>query len=172
VTEQDTSNEAAGRPPGPALFSGFHTMLCSPDTEGSGAQNEPRGRVLIVEDEYFVALISEGALSEAGFVVVGMAATQEQAIELAGTERPDVVLMDIRLGGTGDGVAIAAEILARFDIPSLFATARADATTRNRGDQVGPLGWLLKPFTPAEVVSAIGAAIDLARQRSKERKNH
>lgn len=120
----------------------------------------PRGRVLIVEDEYFVALDTEDALSAAGFTVVGMAATADEAIALAGAERPDVVLMDIRLAGPRDGIAAAAEIRRRFGIPSLFATAHADAATRARGDGAAtPLGWLAKPYTQREVVEAMAAAM-------------
>jgi DNA-binding NarL/FixJ family response regulator len=123
--------------------------------------------VLVVEDEYFVALASEDALAEAGFEVVGVATTAEEAVALAGAERPDVVLMDIRLaGGPRDGVDAAAEILARFGIPSLFATAHADPGTWERGERTArPLGWLGKPFAADELVAAVDAALAEARRR-------
>jgi DNA-binding NarL/FixJ family response regulator len=117
-----------------------------------------------VEDEYFVALDIEDALSGVGFTVVGIAATAEEAIRLAGAEMPDMVLMDIRLAGARDGIDAAAEIWGRFGIPSLFATAHSDAGTRVRGNKAAsPLGWLTKPYTGSEVVLAVTQAIAKVR---------
>ena len=136
----------------------------SHDMDGQGSRARRPGRVMIVEDESFAALSSEDALSDAGFVVVGVAATAEQAIEMAGAERPDIVLMDVRLAGPRDGIDAAAEILERFAIPSVFATAQADAGTRTRGELAArPLAWLLKPFAPNELVVAVGAALAIKR---------
>lgn len=143
-------------------------LLRQDSDRAGGTGTEGRGRVLIVEDEYFVALASEDALLEAGFAVVGVAATAEEAVAIAGAERPDMVLMDIRLapGGTRDGIDAAAEILARFGIPSLFATAHADPGTRMRGEQAArPLGWLVKPYSAQELVAAVAAAVAEARRR-------
>jgi DNA-binding response OmpR family regulator len=138
----------------------------SQDGSGTGAAvSPPRGRVLIVEDEYFVALDAEDALSSAGFAVVGVAATAEEAVEMAAAEGPDIVLMDIRLAGPRDGIDAAAEIRARLGILSLFATAHSDPATRARGDRAAsPLGWLTKPYTHHEVAAAVAAAIARARR--------
>jgi CheY-like chemotaxis protein len=130
---------------------------------GAGALPS-RGRILVVEDEYFVALDVEDALSGVGFTVVGIATTAEEAVRMAEAERPDIVLMDIRLAGTRDGIEAAAEIRNRFGIPSLFATAHSDAGTRARGDRAAaPLGWLTKPYSGSEVVLAVTEAIAKVR---------
>jgi DNA-binding response OmpR family regulator len=124
-----------------------------------------RGRVLIVEDEFFVALDTEDALTSAGFTVVGIAATAEEAAELAAAEAPDIVLMDIRLAGTRDGIDAAVEIRSRVGTPCLFATAHTDAATRTRGDKAAsPLGWLTKPYTQSEVAAAVAEAIARTRR--------
>jgi CheY-like chemotaxis protein len=147
-------------------FPRLSVVALSPSTDSPGTHAGGIGRILIVEDEYFVALVSEDALSAAGFVVVGIAATAEEAIAAAGSEQPDVVLMDIRLAGQRDGIDAAAEIFERYGIPSVFATAQADAGTRARGENAAsPLGWLLKPFAPDEVVAVVGAAIAATRRR-------
>jgi CheY-like chemotaxis protein len=123
-----------------------------------------RGRVLIVEDEYFVALDIEDALSSVGFAIVGIATTAEEAVKVAEVEKPDMVLMDIRLAGARDGIEAAAEIRNRLGIPSLFATAHSDAGTRARGNEAAsPLGWLTKPYTGGEVVLAVTQAIAKVR---------
>jgi CheY-like chemotaxis protein len=149
----------------PGIRPGGRARLLRAEEGGrAGADTVPsRGRVLIVEDEYFVALDAEDALSAAGFTVVGMAATADEAIGLAEAERPDVVLMDIRLAGPRDGIYAAAEIRRRFGIPSLFATAHADAATRARGEgAAAPLGWLTKPYTQRELAEAMAAAMTRA----------
>lgn len=131
-------------------------MNPSTSAGGSGAATLRQPRVLVVEDEYFVALSIEGALVDAGMTVVGVATTADQAVEMARSERPDVVLMDIRLRGARDGIDAAAEILDRTGIPSIFATAQADPGTRRRGERLArPLGWVSKPFSPGEVVAAV-----------------
>lgn len=136
--------------------------------EGAGAAPS-RGRVLVVEDEYFVALDAEDTLSAAGFTVVGIAVTADEAVAMATAERPDIVLMDIRLAGPRDGIEAAAEIRSRLGIPSLFATAHADAATRARGDSTAsPLGWLTKPYSHREMVAAIATAMAKARRGSKD----
>jgi CheY-like chemotaxis protein len=134
----------------------------------AGSGTSPRGRVLIVEDEYFVALASEDALSDAGFAVVGIATTADDAVAKADATRPDLILMDVRLAPPGsmrDGIDAAAEILARFGIRSLFATAHVDPGTRARGERAAqPLGWLSKPFSSEDLVAAVGAAMAKAHR--------
>src|SRR3984893_1995188 len=89
-------------------------------------------RILIVEDEMFVAMDIELVVKKAGHQAVGFAGTAEQAVALAGELDPDLVLMDIRLRGHPDGIDAATEIRQRFDIPSLIISAYTDAQTRGR----------------------------------------
>ena len=104
-------------------------------------------RVLIVEDEFFISLHTKGLLQNLGHVVVAIAVSADEAVNIAETERPDVVLMDIRLIGSRDGIDAAAEIYRRFGISSLFVTANTDPQTRQRAQAVQPLGFLEKPLT-------------------------
>jgi CheY-like chemotaxis protein len=83
----------------------------------------PGRRILIVEDEMFVAMDIEAAVIKAGHKVVGFAGTAERAVTLADEMRPDLVLMDIRLPGDRDGIDAAVEIRQLFDIPSLLISA-------------------------------------------------
>lgn len=104
-------------------------------------------KVLIVEDEFFIALDAEEQVKALGHTVVGMAASAEQAIRIAGEEEPDVVLMDIRLIGPTDGITTALEIRARYGIEAIFVTANTDPSTLSRAEAIGPLGVLQKPLT-------------------------
>lgn len=127
---------------------------------------QPAGRVLIAEDDYLVALSVEEALAYAGFVVVGVADTADQALRMAGAARPDIVLMDIRLRGERDGISAARDIRQQFGIPCVFATAHDDPGTQHRGEkEAQPLGWITKPFSLRSLVAAVSAAVAHARQQ-------
>ena len=114
-----------------------------------------RERILIVEDDYFVATGLEHALLDAGFEVVGIAVTAEQAVELGAAKQPELVVMDIRLAGSRDGIDAAVDLLTIYGIRSLFATAHGDEATRARAEKAQPLGWLTKPYPTRLVVETI-----------------
>jgi len=119
-----------------------------PGDQGDRPELQSRSfRVLIVEDEFFISLHTKSLLQSLGHAVVGTAVSADEAIRLAERERPDVVLMDIRLVGARDGIEAAEEILARFGISSIFITANTDTQTRARAAAVRPLGFLEKPLT-------------------------
>ena len=112
-------------------------------------------RVLIVEDEFFIALDIQAILEADGHSVLGVATSAEEAVQAAQTLLPDVVLMDVRLAQGSDGVEAAREIRARFNIRSLFITANVDAQTRLRAASADPLGFLEKPVTPPGLRQAL-----------------
>ena len=120
-------------------------------------------RILIVEDEYFVALTIEDALVDAGYDVVGVEASAEAAILRALEAGPDLILMDIRLAGKMDGIDAALE-LRRHGLRVLFASAHSDDATRERGEEARPLGWLTKPFSGSELVASVRRALDRKAQ--------
>lgn len=125
---------------------------------GSGAENEPDKvphRILVVEDEVFVRFDIERELRAGGYDVVGAVDTAHAAIAIADQERPDLVLMDVRLAGSRDGVSAALEIWQRFQIPCLFVSANLDAQTKQRAAASQPWGFLAKPFSGPELLAAI-----------------
>src|SRR4051812_3045933 len=77
--------------------------------------------ILVVEDDYLVALQVEAALTEAGFALAGTAASGEAAIAMATSLRPALVLMDIRLAGKMDGVDAALALFREHGIRCIFA---------------------------------------------------
>ena len=70
-----------------------------------------------------------------------------QAVQLAEREKPDVVLMDIRLNGDRDGIEAAEEIYSHLGIQSIFVSANSDPRTRERAAALQPLGFLQKPLS-------------------------
>ena len=103
-------------------------VFADPDRGGSASTGSQR--VLVVEDENFVAAEMEQWLVEAGHEVVGVVSSAEAAIDLAEQSLPDIVIMDIRLAGSKDGVYAAQQIYTSLGIRSLFSSAHADDWTR------------------------------------------
>ena len=116
-------------------------------------------RILIVEDNYFVAHQCEAALLDAGFDVIGVIESGEQAVDAAAQRRPDLVLMDIYLPGKLDGIDAATEIFRRLGIPSVFASALADPAVKARAASARPVAWLVKPFNDRKLVATVETAL-------------
>jgi CheY-like chemotaxis protein len=119
-------------------------------------------QVLIVEDDYLIAALAEETLSAAGYVLLTTATTAAEAIRTAVSEKPDIILMDIRLAGARDGIFAAGQILDQTGIRCIFTTAHTDAATRDRAAATRPLGWLPKPYHQSDLVRAIEDAVNRA----------
>ncbi|CBS89714.1 response regulator [Azospirillum lipoferum] len=131
-------------------------------------------RILIVEDDRIVARDIQHQLSRMGHVVVGMSANGEEAVRLAGSHRPDLVLMDIRLEGEMDGIEAARRIRDSQRIPVVFLTAYANDEVVQRASLTEPFGYLLKPFEEPQMRTVIQMALykhaSDARLRMSERR--
>ncbi len=120
---------------------------------------ETRKKILIVEDEIIVAMEIELALQARGYIVVGKAPTSEKAIELAQKFLPDVILMDVNIKGSTDGIGTSKEIL-KFHSPSIiFLSAYTDSETVNKMQVIQPHYFLPKPYSQGELAKIISSAI-------------
>ena len=115
--------------------------------------------VLVVEDESIVSKDIQHSLKKLGYNIVGSSATAEKAIELAKSEHPDVVLMDIMLKGEMNGIKAADEIRKSCAIPVIFLTAYADESTLSKAKVTEPYGYILKPFKEIDLHTTIEMAI-------------
>jgi DNA-binding NarL/FixJ family response regulator len=115
--------------------------------------------ILLVEDDFLVGMEVETGLEEAGYEVAGIAATAEEAVELATVRRPALVIMDIRLASDRDGVDAALEIFRTLGIRSLFASAHGDSQIRARAEPACPLGWVAKPYRVETLLKAVKEAL-------------
>ena len=120
-------------------------------------------RILIAEDEAVTAADLHDELTAQGYTVIGTADTAVGALKLAEEGRPDLVLMDINLAGSADGVH-AAIALRGAEIPVIFLTAHYDEATLARASRATPVGYITKPFEPHQLSVAI--EIGIARHRS------
>ncbi len=116
-------------------------------------------KILIVEDEGIVARDMKNILTRLGYPVVAVAYSGPEAVRLAKTEKPDLVLMDIVLQGEMDGIEAAEKIRDRNDIPVVYLTAHAEPPVLERAGVTGPYGYLLKPFRERELHAAIEIAL-------------
>jgi DNA-binding NarL/FixJ family response regulator len=116
-------------------------------------------RILVVEDQYFVAVDCELNLRNAGYEVVGLATTAKEAVDLAEREHPDLILMDIRLASSTDGVDAAIVIYERLGVRSIFCSGHADAKVREAAQRARPLGWLDKPYSSRALIETVREAL-------------
>jgi PAS domain S-box-containing protein len=116
-------------------------------------------RILILEDDRVVARDIQRQLTRIGHEVLGMAVRGEDAVALALEMRPDLVLMDIRLGGEVDGVEAASQIRRQCQSPVVFLTAYSDDDTLRRASEAEPFGYLLKPFEDSQLRTVIEMAL-------------
>jgi CheY-like chemotaxis protein len=103
-------------------------------------------RIIIVEDEFITALALARQLRRLGYQVVALASSGPQAIEYALSHHPQVVLMDIQLQGTMNGIEAARHIQASAPIPVVYMSANADATSVERIQAAQAAGFVPKPI--------------------------
>jgi CheY-like chemotaxis protein len=115
--------------------------------------------VLVVEDEGLIGMELRHNLEDFGYTVPAVAKTADDAIRLNAAHLPDLILMDIHLKGTVDGIEAAAEIRKKSDVPIVFMTAYADPATVERAKATEPVGYMIKPFRPAELRVQIEVAL-------------
>ncbi len=144
----------------------FPVVFSRDDTTGAAKSGGQGARVLVVEDDFLVASEIESALSNAGFDVIGIANSADDAIQLASEGRPLLAVMDIRLSGKHDGIDAALELFTAHGIRCIFATAHQTADARGRAHPAQPIAWLPKPYTMRDLVAVVRQAVDDLARRS------
>jgi len=107
--------------------------------------------VLIVEDEIIIAMHIQSVVEEMGHSVVGLATDADEALGYADTERVDLLLCDVRLEGSRDGIEIAEEIQTEHGCAVALITAFKDDETLRRALKLELEGYLVKPFSEPEL---------------------
>lgn len=118
-------------------------------------------KILIIDDEEDIRDIARFALGQIGKMNVVEAETGDQGIQMAATERPDVILMDVLMPGM-DGPAALAELRknpATAEIPIIFLTARSAKSEIDHLKSIGADGVLNKPFDPITLADEVEAVL-------------
>ena len=112
-------------------------------------------KVGIVEDEMLIAASIAQALRELGYEPSEPAISYTEALEMVENEKPDILLLDIILSGSSDGIDLAWKIKEDYNIPFIFLTANSDAATVERAKRLCPPAYLVKPFNKDELYASI-----------------
>ena len=112
-------------------------------------------KILVVEDESITAQHLKQLLARLGYCVVAVAASGTAAIQAAERDVPDLMLADIRLQGSLDGIQVAEQFQRRWGVPTIFLTAMADSDTLKRAQVIEPYGYLVKPFSADDLHATI-----------------
>ncbi len=116
-------------------------------------------KIAIVEDDMIIADDIGLMLEALGYELLWHAPRYTAALDKLEQQQPDLLLLDIQLGGKLDGIHLAQVIKEQYGIPFIFLTANADAATIERAKKVNPMAYLTKPVTKSLVYSAIEIAL-------------
>ena len=136
------------------------------------ADGHPRGSLLVVDDEPTITEVLSRYLERAGYET-RVAADGPQALELAGERRPDLVILDLMLPGL-DGLEVMRRLRAldegsvRPRVPIILLTARGEESDRVVGLRLGADDYVVKPFSPNELVARVDAVLRRADPNGAE----
>lgn len=114
-----------------------------------------KSKILVVEDDIIIQMHLQRSLQHLGYNVIKTVSNGIEAIEEAGKHRPEMVLMDVKIDGSLDGVETADRIKKNFGIPVIYLTAFTDEDTLKRAKITEPYGYILKPFEIRELKTSI-----------------
>ena len=120
-------------------------------------------RTLVVEDETLIRLDIVETLEAAGYEVVGQAGDGEQAIALAEELQPELIVMDVKMPGI-DGITAADRILENQNCAIVMLTAFSQSELVDRARDAGAMAYVVKPFTPAELIPSVEIAVSRAQE--------
>jgi two-component system, response regulator PdtaR len=131
----------------------------------SEAQDNPAAprRVVVAEDESLIRLDIVEILRDNGFDVVGEAGDGETAVQLATDLRPDLVVMDVKMPQL-DGISAAERLAKNHIAPVVLLTAFSQKELVERASEAGALAYVVKPFTPNDLLPAIEIALSRYQQ--------
>jgi CheY-like chemotaxis protein len=113
--------------------------------------------VLIIEDEPLIAMDIEDIVTRLGHRVTGVARTRSEAVKLAGSRRPGIILADIQLADGSSGIDAVNDLLTGFEAPVIFITAFPERLLT--GSRPEPTFLITKPFAPEMVKAMISQAL-------------
>ncbi len=116
-------------------------------------------KILIVEDELIIAEDMRELLEGMGYDVPYVAMNLKEGIEAIEKYRPDLVMLDIMMGGRPSGIELARYIRSNYDLPFIYCTSHADKATVEEAKATKPNGYLVKPFNAEELYSSIEIAL-------------
>lgn len=118
-----------------------------------------RFRILVVEDEFLIAIDLADLLAEFGYEVCAIVRTADEALAAATRFSPDMVLTDVHLAQGSSGLDAAKRIREKLGIPSFFISGSIDCAMMEEARESAPLGFVSKPFEPRALQSALAKVV-------------
>ena len=141
-------------------------MLHGQEREHGGMAANDSGTIVVVEDDPNIADLLDLYLRQAGYRVI-QATTGEAGLAAVERERPRMVILDVGLPGSLDGLDVCRSIRAKSDLPVLMLTARDTEIDRILGLELGADDYVTKPFSPREIVARVKAILRRAETPAK-----
>lgn len=117
-------------------------------------------KIIVVEDEFIIALDIKGILSNEGYDVIINIDSVEKAIKAIDEENPSIVLIDINLANNKDGVDLGKYLLLKDVVPYIYITSNVDKLTIDRVKETRPYGYIVKPFKPADITTTVALVLN------------
>ncbi|WP_373516946.1 LytR/AlgR family response regulator transcription factor [Pricia sp.] len=130
---------------------------------------ENKVRILIVEDDMIIGANLTLQLTHLGYEVTGVESRGEDAMAHALTNTPDIILMDINLKGTLNGIETVAAIQTKIDIPIIYLTANSDDATFSKAKETHPRAFITKPFNKLDLQRTIALAVEQLKDTKNSR---
>lgn len=122
-------------------------------------------RILVVDDDRTTANVMKIYLENFGFIVSDIACSGAESIEKAKKTKPDLVLMDIKLGNGLDGIDSGEVIMQKLNIPVVYVTAHNDENILERAQMTHPYGFINKPLREIDLKTTIRFALDKKEEK-------
>ena len=116
--------------------------------------------VLVVEDDGLIALYMTELLENNGYLVSSTSSGEMALQALENSPAPDLILMDIGLSGSLDGIETLRQVRKQYTIPVIFITAYSSPGILERIREVGPDGYIIKPFLDKDLLNLVRKVLD------------
>jgi DNA-binding response OmpR family regulator len=128
-------------------------------------------KVIIVEDDEITALNLNMSLQKHGYSVIAVCDNATQAKNRITTHTPDVIIIDISLQESSDGIELAKSIKERYEIPFIYLTSYSDDDIIAQAKLTEPYGYIVKPFDPGSLHATIQMALFKYQMENKRKEN-
>ena len=128
-------------------------------------------RILVVEDDMIIAAHICLQLTNLGYEITGIETRGEEAVVHAKVNTPDIILMDINLRGTLDGIETAKLIQQKINIPIIYLTANTDETSFQRAKETRPYAFIPKPLNSVQLQRTFALVVEQLKENKTETLN-
>jgi len=118
-----------------------------------------KSTVIIVEDDEITALNLSMSLQKQGYDILGVCSDTAQALESLDANKPEIVIIDISLQESSDGIELAKSVRSKYDIPFIYLTSYSDDDIIYQAKLTEPYGYIVKPFNPNSLHATIQMAL-------------